>query len=88
MNDIEFLSFIESIGFVYEKNKNFQLIYKLDKYDLCITTCFTLYSYDLILNVQRGVTRKIISKTYSEILDDKSIFISLLREERLKDIGI
>jgi hypothetical protein len=83
----EFKLFIQSIGFVYQKQSMGNEFYILDDYELIIT-----YSHKGIFHinkkVQLGVTRSIASNsiyTQNEYLD---VFKSIIREHKLNKLGI
>jgi hypothetical protein len=83
----EFKLFIQSIGFIYERQMMGKEFYKLGKYDLELTNGYKGI-YKITQKVQLGVTRYIITDVVSSVKDNLSVFISISREHKLNSIGI
>ena len=82
----EFKFFIQSLGFVYERQMMGKEFYKLGQFELELKLGFN----GMIYKIQLGVTRPIItsSTNWKSLEEDLSVFRSILREHKLKDLGI
>lgn len=87
MNREEFKLFIQSLGFVYERQMMGKEFYKLGKYDLELTNGYQGI-YKIGYNVQLGVTRYIKADTVSSAKDNLDFFISIAREAKLDSLGL
>jgi hypothetical protein len=86
----EFKLFIQSIGFVYERQMKGKEFYKLGQFELELGQSFHGVYYNIVQKIQLGVTRPIItsSSNWKSLEEDLSVFKSILREHKLKDLGI
>ena len=83
----EFILFIQSLGFVYERQMMCNDFYKLGKYDLELSNGYQGI-YKISCNVQLGVTRYIKADTVFSAKDNLDIFISIARESKLDSLGL
>ena len=85
----EFVLFIQSLGFVYERQMMGKEFYKLGEFELELRQGFQGIIYTIVQKVQLGVTRPIITSDAKYINDyELSVFKSILREHKLNDLGI
>ena len=86
----EFKFFIQSLGFVYERQMMGKEFYKLGQFELELKLGFQGIIYTIVQKIQLGVTRPIItsSTNWKSLEEDLSVFRSILREHKLKDLGI
>ena len=86
----EFKFFIQSLGFVYERQMMGKEFYKLGEFELELRQGFQGIIYSIVQKIQLGVTRPIItsSTNWKSLEEDLSVFRSILREHKLKDLGI
>ena len=86
----EFKLFIQSLGFVYERQEWGKEIYKLGEFELELRQGFQGIIYSIVQKIQIGVTRPIIasSTSWKSLEEDLPIFKSILREYKLNNIGI
>ena len=86
----EFKLFIQSLGFVYERQIFGKEIYKLGEFELELRQGFQGIIYSIVQKIQLGVTRPIItsSTSWKSLEEDLPVFKSILREHKLNNIGI
>ncbi len=85
----EFKLFIQSLGFVYERQMMGKEFYKLGHFELELRQGFHGVYYSIVQKVQLGVTRPIITADAKYINDyELSVFKSILREHKLNDLGL
>ena len=85
----EFKLFIQSLGFVYERQMMGKESYKLGVFELELRQSFYGAYYEVYQKVQLGVTRHIIKSNARNMNDHElSVFKSILREHKLNDLGI
>lgn len=87
----EFKLFIQSLGFVYERQPSWgKEIYKLGDFELELRQGFQGIIYTIVQKIQLGVTRPIINSTtdFKSLEKDLPVFKSILREHKLNNIGI
>lgn len=85
----EFKLFIQSLGFVYERQMMGKEFYKLGQFELELRQGFHGVYYGIVQKVQLGVTRPIITSDARNMNDHElSVFKSILREHKLNDLGI
>ncbi len=86
----EFKLFIQSIGFVYNMSTINKEYFILDQYEICISygLSYSMSTYALTEKVQMGVTRTIAVNGISHHREDLDVFRTILREKKLKDLGI
>jgi len=81
----EFILFIQSIGFVYDKYSFNKEYYLLDQYEIYVTISGI---YCLTEKVQQGVTRTLTTGAVQHFKNDLNSFRSIVRNKKLKDLGI
>jgi 3-hydroxy-3-methylglutaryl CoA synthase len=86
----EFKLFIQSIGFVYNGSTISKEYFILDQYEICISygSSYSMSTYELTEKIQMGVSRQIEGNGSSHHRDDWDVFRTILREKKLKDLGI
>jgi hypothetical protein len=85
----EFKLFIQSLGFVYERQIFGKEFYKLGEFELELRYTFHGVIYNIVQKIQLGVTRPIITSDARNMNDHElSVFKSILREHKLNDLGI
>ncbi len=86
----EFKLFIQSIGFVYNGSTISKEYFILDQYEICISygLSYSMSTYALTEKIQMGVTRTIVVNGISHHREDLDVFRTILREKKLKDLGI
>jgi hypothetical protein len=87
MNTEEFKLFIQSIGFVYQKQMMSKEFYKLGEFDLVLNNpSHWMSTYTISQKIQLGVTRTILKNVVSDVKDDLDIFKSIIREHKLNKL--
>jgi hypothetical protein len=91
MNTEEFKLFIQSIGFVYQKQMMSKEFYKLGEFELVLNNSdlhrsHWMSTYTISQKIQLGVTRTILKNVVSDVKDDLDIFKSIIREHKLNKL--